>query len=117
MIDFKNVETKIEIVVKVTFQDFNNNYNYNNFSKQNEISNIIYCREHNVYDVDDHELQKGEVLSLVNCWLDIHRPDCVEVYEDNTNPEYYYGPQRITAMFATAEEYFKTFKDKTDEII
>lgn len=44
--------------------------------------------------IDDHDLQMGEVLALVKAWLEIHRPDCIETYLDNTHPVYYYGPKR-----------------------
>ena len=43
---------------------------------------------------DQHCLQKGEILSLVACWIDIHRPNAIEEYEDGSNPELYYGPKR-----------------------
>lgn len=45
--------------------------------------------------VDDHDLQMGEVLALVKAWLEIHRPDCIEVYEDGTNPYYFYGDKDV----------------------
>lgn len=41
--------------------------------------------------VDKHFMQKGEILALINCYLDIHRPNCAEVYEDGSNPIYFYG--------------------------
>lgn len=41
--------------------------------------------------VDDHELQMGEILALVKAWVEIHRPDAVEQYQDGSSPEYYYG--------------------------
>ena len=47
--------------------------------------------------VDDHELQRGEVLHLVEAWLRIHRPDCIEEYLDGSHPEFYYGPERKVA--------------------
>lgn len=42
----------------------------------------------------DHELQHGEVLALVHCWLEIHAPSQKEVYSDGKNPIFYYGPDR-----------------------
>lgn len=42
---------------------------------------------------DEHDLQFGEILSLVYNWLVVHRPDSREIYLDNTNPVYYYGPK------------------------
>lgn len=45
--------------------------------------------------VDAHSLQTGDVLALVKSWIDVHRPNAHEVYEeDDKNPEFYYGPKR-----------------------
>lgn len=44
--------------------------------------------------VDIHELQHGEVLALIDRWLEIHRPDCREKYLDGSSPKSYYGPTR-----------------------
>lgn len=41
--------------------------------------------------VQDHELQMGELLALVKCWTEIHYPDAIEEYEDDTRPVYFYG--------------------------
>ena len=41
----------------------------------------------------DQGLQMGDILALVKAHLDIHRPDCIEEYEDGSKPEYYYGPK------------------------
>lgn len=43
--------------------------------------------------VDQQELQKYEVLNLVSGWIDVHRPDAIEEYEDGTHPVFYYGPK------------------------
>lgn len=44
--------------------------------------------------IDDHDVQCGDILSLVFSHIKIHRPDCIEVYEDdNQSPVYYYGPK------------------------
>jgi len=45
--------------------------------------------------IDKHDLQKGDILALVNSWIDIHRPDCIEEYVlDGTSPIFYYGPKK-----------------------
>lgn len=45
--------------------------------------------------VDNHALQKGEVLALISVWIDIHYPLAIEVYEnDNTSPEMFYGKRK-----------------------
>jgi UDP-N-acetylglucosamine transferase subunit ALG13 len=41
--------------------------------------------------VDDHQIQMGDILALVHVHLKVHRPDCVEVYEDDeTTPTFKY---------------------------
>jgi len=42
----------------------------------------------------DHDLQHGEVLALVHCWLNIHAPSQKEKYLDGKNPIFYYGPDK-----------------------
>ena len=42
----------------------------------------------------DHELQLGDVLSLIKSHIDIHLPDAIESYEEGGRPEFYYGPKR-----------------------
>jgi hypothetical protein len=39
-----------------------------------------------------HDLQVGDVLSLVYSNSTVHYPDSVEEYHDGTNPVFYYGP-------------------------
>lgn len=41
-----------------------------------------------------HDLQKYEVLSLVNGWLDVHAPQAQEEYADGTKPAFFYGPKK-----------------------
>lgn len=41
--------------------------------------------------VNDHELQKGEILALINVYLDIHHPECIEKYVEGGQPVFYYG--------------------------
>ncbi len=40
-----------------------------------------------------HDLQKGDVLALVESHIDIHNPESIEEYLDGSNPVYYYGPK------------------------
>ena len=42
----------------------------------------------------EHELQMGDILSLVFNYMRVHYPQCVEIYEDGSNPEFYYGVRR-----------------------
>ncbi len=43
----------------------------------------------------DHDLQHGDVLSLIHVYLMIHSPGAREVYkEDGTSPMFFYGPQK-----------------------
>lgn len=43
--------------------------------------------------IEQHDLQKGEVLSLVSSYINIHFPAAVEEYEDGSHPLEYYGPR------------------------
>jgi len=42
--------------------------------------------------VEEHEMQKGEILALVAIYLDIHCPQSLEEYEDGSHPVLRYGP-------------------------
>lgn len=45
--------------------------------------------------IDVHELQTGDILSLIFSHLQVHRPDAFEEYTDGTGrPEMYYGVKR-----------------------
>jgi len=44
--------------------------------------------------VDSHDLQWGDILSLIHGHLVSHRPDAQEEYLDKTSPVYYYGPDK-----------------------
>lgn len=45
---------------------------------------------------EDHDLQWGEILNVVRGYLEVHCPHAREVYEDNSHPEFYYGPKTET---------------------
>lgn len=40
---------------------------------------------------NDHKMQWGEILAIIYGYLMVHCEENREVYEDNTNPKYYYG--------------------------
>jgi hypothetical protein len=42
--------------------------------------------------IDHHDLQWGDILSLVYGHLQVHRPDAQEQYVDGGSPVFYYGP-------------------------
>jgi hypothetical protein len=44
--------------------------------------------------IEQHDLQHGEVLSLVNGYLDVHYPDSKEEYTAGGHPVFYYGPKK-----------------------
>jgi len=45
--------------------------------------------------VNQHDLQKGEILNLVNGYMDVHFPKSKEVYVDGSgSPVFYYGPRK-----------------------
>lgn len=45
--------------------------------------------------VINHDLQLGDVLALVKSHIEIHNPDAIEKYVDNTSPVYYYGHKDV----------------------
>lgn len=46
--------------------------------------------------VQDHEIQKGELLALISAWVDIHYAGAIEEYEDDTHPIFFYGsPEQL----------------------
>ena len=38
-------------------------------------------------------LQKGDILALVNSYIDIHMPGIIEQYVEGGSPFYFYGPK------------------------
>jgi hypothetical protein len=44
--------------------------------------------------VGEHDLQWGDILSLVHGYLRVHNPGAQEEYVDGGSPEFYYGPKR-----------------------
>lgn len=53
--------------------------------------------------VEQHDLQKGEILGFVNGYIDIHFPDAVEIYQDDTSPKYFYGAPELHARLYKKE--------------
>ena len=50
--------------------------------------------------VEDHELQKGEILALISGYIDIHLPGAIEEYEDGSSPMFFYGaPETLDQIF------------------
>lgn len=47
--------------------------------------------------VEDHDLQKGEILALVQEYIDVHHPGAIEEYQDGTSPIYCYGSLELFA--------------------
>jgi len=43
--------------------------------------------------VEEHDMQMGEILNIIRGYLEIHAPSCVEIYEDESSPIFYYGPK------------------------
>lgn len=39
----------------------------------------------------EHDLQLGDVLGMIVTNTQVHYPDNIEVYQDNTHPVFYYG--------------------------
>lgn len=48
----------------------------------------------------DHDMQMGEILALVKGWVEIHSPDSIEEYTDDSCPVYFYGHKDVLKSFA-----------------
>jgi len=60
--------------------------------KLRPVGDILSDMEKFLYELhEDHDLQHGEVLYLVNGWQKIHVPEHIESYLDGTHP-ILYGP-------------------------
>ena len=44
--------------------------------------------------VEQHDLQKGEMMALFSQYIDVHFPGSIEEYNNGSNPVYYYGPRK-----------------------
>ncbi len=44
--------------------------------------------------VEEQDLQLGDVLNLIRGYLEVHAPNCIETYLDDTQPVFYYGPKK-----------------------
>ena len=42
----------------------------------------------------EHDMQWGDILSLIHNYLRVHHPQAQEQYNDDTSPEFYYGPKK-----------------------
>lgn len=63
-------------------------------AKIRKLGDILLDMEQLIDEMADNELQLGDVLNLVRGHIEIHRPDMIEVYEDdNSSPIFYYGPK------------------------
>lgn len=60
--------------------------------KLRKVGNILLDMEPFLEElVVNHELQLGELLSLINCWVHIHAPHAVEEYLDGSpSPKFTY---------------------------
>ena len=42
--------------------------------------------------VDVHDMQRGEIMALIDNYIVTHYPGAIEEYEDGSSPIYFYGP-------------------------
>lgn len=61
--------------------------------KLRRVGDIMLDMEKLLFELHiDHDMQKGEVLALVDRWQEIHYPEGKETYTiDKTHPVFYYG--------------------------
>ncbi len=66
--------------------------------------------------IDDHDLQWGDILSLLHGHLLVHNPDSRENYEDGGHPEFYYGPSKVKENYVIDVET-SGLSDRRDDLI
>jgi len=60
--------------------------------KQSVIGETLLQMEPLLFEMVEQGLQKGDILALINVWIDVHAPSCVEKYDDGSgSPVFYYG--------------------------
>lgn len=60
----------------------------------NKMGDVMFTVEDVVTQMaEEHDMQKGEMLSLFAQYIDNHFPGAIEEYEDGTHPIYFYGPK------------------------
>lgn len=42
--------------------------------------------------IDEHDVQRYDVLGAVDYWIRVHRPEAIEEYEDGSIPELFRNP-------------------------
>lgn len=63
--------------------------------KLRKVGDVLLDMEPLLYELTvDHELQLGELLHLINSWVQIHSPGAIEQYMDGSNPILHYGAKR-----------------------
>ena len=74
------------------------------------INELMFEIEQTVSDmIYKQDMQKGEVLALVEQYINVHHPEAIEEYsQDGTNPIYFYGP---------LETFVKLYKNKLKELL
>ncbi len=50
--------------------------------------------------VEDHDMQRGDILALMSNYINVHYPESIEEYEDNTNPIFVYGHKYLIKKIA-----------------
>lgn len=62
-------------------------------SKIRKAGDILLDLEPLLFELVEHGLQRGDILALINVWIDVHAPECIEVYNaDGNSPSMTYGP-------------------------
>lgn len=75
--------------------------------KLRKVGDIMLDLEPLLFELhEDHDMQHGEVLYLINGWQKIHVPEQIETYEDGSHPVFY-GPR-------PAENYGEKMRKKLE---
>ena len=53
---------------------------------------ILLDMEPLIQELMEHDIQHGDLISLIHVYLTVHYPNAIEVYEDGSSPVLKYGP-------------------------
>jgi hypothetical protein len=72
--------------------------------KKQLIGDILLEHEVVLLKMVKQGLQWGDILNLTRGYLEVHCPEARETYtEDNSHPEFYYGPHRSDPKINTED--------------
>lgn len=70
--------------------------------KMRKLGNVLLDMEPLLNELaDQHCLQRGDIIALIFQQITMHNPQCIEEFDDNTRPVYFYGHESLQPKKAT----------------